>query len=54
MVAVASVNEAPLPKDFKAKQKELEQANSYRVDGELYDALKEKANIEDHRGKFGF
>jgi hypothetical protein len=54
MVAVASVNEAPLPKDFKAKQKEIEQANSYRVDGELYDALKEKANIEDHRGKFGF
>lgn len=54
MVAVASVNEAPLPKDFKAKQKEIEQSNSYRVDGELYDALKEKANIEDHRGKFGF
>ena len=25
------------------KQKEIEQANSYRVDGELYDALKEKA-----------
>ena len=54
IVAVASVNEAPLPKDFKAKQKEIEQSNSYRVDGELYDALKDKANIEDHRGKFGF
>ncbi len=54
MVAVASVNEAPLPKDFKAKQKEIEQSSSYRVDGELYDALKEKANIVDHRGKFGF
>lgn len=54
VVAVASVNEAPLPKDFKLKQKEIEQSNAYRVDGELYDALKEKANIEDHRGKFGF
>ena len=54
VVAVATVNEAPLPKDFKAKQKEIEQSSSYRVDGELYDALKEKANIVDHRGKFGF
>lgn len=54
VVSVAAVNEAPLPKDFKAKQKEIEQTSAYRVDGELYDALKEKADIEDHRGKFGF
>jgi hypothetical protein len=53
-VCVTSVNEMPLPKDFKAKQKEVEQANASRVDYELYEALKDKANIEDHRGKFDF
>ena len=54
MVCVTSVNETPLPKDFKAKQKEVEQAAASRVDYELYEALKDKANIEDHRGKFDF
>lgn len=54
VVCVTSVNEMPLPKDFKAKQKEVEQANASRVDYELYEALKDKANIEDHRGKFDF
>jgi len=54
MVCVTSVNEMPLPKDFKAKQKEVEQAAASRVDYELYEALKDKANIEDHRGKFDF
>ena len=54
VVSVTSVNELPLPKDLKAKQKEVEQANAYRVDGELYNALKDKADVEDHRGKFGF
>lgn len=54
VVAVASVNEGTLPKDFKNKQKEMEQMNVGRVDYEMYDAMKEKANIEDHRGKFDF
>lgn len=54
VVSVASVNEGTLPKDFKNKQKEVEQMTSGRVDYEMYDALKEKANIEDHRGKFDF
>jgi peptidyl-prolyl cis-trans isomerase D len=54
MVCVTGVNEMPLPKDFKAKQKEVEQAAASRVDYELYEALKDKANIEDHRGKFDF
>jgi peptidyl-prolyl cis-trans isomerase D len=52
VVNVATVNPAVLPKDFKGKQKEIEQASSTKVDYELYDVLKEKANIEDHRGKF--
>lgn len=54
VVSVASVNEGTLPKDFKNKQKEIEQMITGRVDYEMYDALKEKANIEDHRGKFDF
>lgn len=52
VVFINAVNEAALPKDFKGKQKELEQAANGRVDYEMYDALKEKAEIEDHRGKF--
>ncbi len=52
VVFVNAVNEAALPKDFKGKQKEMEQAASGRADYEMYDALKEKAEIEDHRGKF--
>lgn len=52
VVFINAVNEAALPKDFKGKQKELEQASNGRVDYEMYDALREKADIEDHRGKF--
>jgi len=54
IVSVSSVKDAVLPQDFKGKQKEIEQMNTGRVDYELFDALKEKANIEDHRGKFDF
>ncbi len=52
VVFINAVNEAALPRDFKGKQKEMEQAANGRVDYEMYDALREKANIEDHRGKF--
>lgn len=52
VVFINAVNEAALPKDFKGKQKEMEQAANGRVDYEMYDALREKADIEDHRGKF--
>jgi len=54
VVNVASVTEPVLPKDFKGKQQEIERMNNGRVDYEMFDALKEKANIEDHRGKFDF
>lgn len=54
VVSAVTVNENPLPKDFKIKQKEMEQMAGSRVDYDLYDALKEKADIEDHRGKFDF
>jgi len=52
VVFVNAVNEAALPKDFKGKQRELEQSSASRADYEMYDALREKADIEDHRGKF--
>lgn len=54
VVNVANVSEITVPKDLKSKQLELEQMNSGRVDYELYEALKDKANIEDHRAKFDF
>ena len=54
IVNVSAVNNGALPKDFKGKQKEMEQSSGGRVDYEMYDALKEKANIEDHRGKYDF
>jgi hypothetical protein len=54
VVAVSSVKDAVLPQDFKGKQQEIERTNGGRVDYELFDALKAKANIEDHRGKFDF
>ncbi|MES2565311.1 MAG: SurA N-terminal domain-containing protein [Bacteroidota bacterium] len=54
IVAAVNVTEAVLPKDFKGKQLEIERMNAGRVDYELFDALKEKAGIEDHRGKFDF
>lgn len=52
VVTVNAINEGPLPKDFKNKQKEMEQMNSYRVDNEIFSVLKEKAGVEDHRAKF--
>ncbi|MDF2449093.1 MAG: peptidylprolyl isomerase [Bacteroidota bacterium] len=54
VVNVSSVTEAVLPKEFKGKQVEIERMNNGRVDYELFDAIKEKAGIEDHRGKFDF
>lgn len=54
IVNVVSVTEAVLPADFKGKQQEIERMNNGRVDYEMFDALKEKAGIEDHRGKFDF
>ena len=54
VVNVTSVTETAAPTNLKAKQQELEQMSAGRVDYELFEALKDKANIEDHRGKFDF
>ncbi len=47
----ASTPGAPA-KEYKDHQRMLEQMYSYRADQEFYTALKEKANIENHTGRF--
>lgn len=52
VIKVNAVNAAPLPPDFSIVKKQQEEMLSYRADGEFYSALKEKANIENHVGRF--
>jgi peptidyl-prolyl cis-trans isomerase D len=54
VVNVSNVTEAVLPQDFKGKKQEMERMSAGRVDYEMFDAIKAKADIEDHRGKFDF
>jgi peptidyl-prolyl cis-trans isomerase D len=52
VVAVNSIDEGTAPADYKNQQKQSEQMLGGRVDYELFNALKEKANIEEHRSRF--
>ena len=52
VVVVDAVTEAPEVTDFTASKKTLSQQLSTRVDYEVYDALKENADIKDNRVKF--
>ena len=52
IVLVKSFKEAVETKDFSANLKQLTDQRKSRSDYELFNALKEKANIEDNRGKF--
>jgi peptidyl-prolyl cis-trans isomerase D len=52
IAAVASVDEGTPPADYKAIKAQTEQMLSGRSDYEVYNALRDKANIEDHRAKF--
>ena len=52
IVMVKSINEGVTTKDFSANIKQLADQRKSRSDYELFNALKEKANIEDNRGKF--
>lgn len=54
LVYVDAVNEAPALQDLKAQQATQTMQMQYRVDSELYEALKEKAEISEHLVKFGF
>ena len=52
MLAVTAVKQATSPTDFKNQQKTSEQTLSGRADYEVFNALKEKANIQDHKSRF--
>jgi len=54
VVYVESVKPVTAPKDYKEQQKTQMGAIQPRVDYEVYDALKENANISEHLVKFGY
>lgn len=54
VVYVESIIPAPEMKDYKAPQKSQMQNIQPRVDYEVYNALKENANIVEHLTKFGY
>ena len=52
VVSTEAIKESPAPKDYSALKKQLESQLQPRVDFEVYNALKELAEIEDNRSKF--
>ena len=52
VVSTESIKESPAPKDYTALKKQLESQLQPRADFEVYNALKELAEIEDNRAKF--
>ncbi|MCX6291408.1 MAG: peptidylprolyl isomerase [Bacteroidetes bacterium] len=52
MIMVKSFTEPPAAKDYEANRKQLVDQRKSRSEYEVFNALKEKANIEDNRGKF--
>lgn len=52
VVAVDKITEPAATKDYSANQKQLADQRKQRSEYELFNALKEKANVEDNRGKF--
>ena len=52
MIQIVSFKEATLPKDFKEQQKQMAQQLQGRSQYEVFNALREKANITDNRGRF--
>lgn len=52
VVSTEAIKESPAPKDYSALKKQLESQLQPRVDFEVYNALKELAEIEDNRVKF--
>jgi peptidylprolyl isomerase/peptidyl-prolyl cis-trans isomerase D len=52
VVAVATIDEGEPATDYKQIKMQTEQMLSGRADYEVYNALREKAGIEDHRARF--
>jgi len=52
VVVVDLINEPPAPTDLAFAQKQVADGRKQRSDYEVFNALKEKANVVDNRGKF--
>jgi peptidyl-prolyl cis-trans isomerase D len=52
VVRVESITEQPLPKDFKAEKEQLLASFKQRAGYEIYNVLKDKAEIQDNRIRF--
>jgi peptidyl-prolyl cis-trans isomerase D len=52
VVLVSNFNEPTLPKEFKESANQLKMQLQGRAQYEVENALKEKADIADHRGRF--
>ena len=52
VVSTEAIKESPAPKDYSALKKQLESQLQPRADFEVFNALKELAEIEDNRAKF--
>jgi peptidyl-prolyl cis-trans isomerase D len=52
VVVIKSIKEPPANADVSANKKQVAEQRKGRADYEVFNALKEKANVEDNRGKF--
>ncbi|MGZ3884978.1 MAG: SurA N-terminal domain-containing protein [Bacteroidia bacterium] len=52
VVNVSAINSPPDPADYKNVKMQTEQGLAGRADYEVFNALKDKANIEDHKSRF--
>jgi peptidyl-prolyl cis-trans isomerase D len=52
VVQVNEIVQAPAAKDYKANQTQVQGAIKQRVDYELFEALKDKADVQDNRARF--
>jgi len=52
VIVVDLVNEPPAPTDLAQNQKQVADGRKQRSDYEVFNALKEKANVVDNRGRF--
>ncbi|MBA2612765.1 MAG: SurA N-terminal domain-containing protein [Bacteroidetes bacterium] len=51
VLSVSSIAETPVPADLKMQKMQMDQATGGRADYEVFNALKEIANIEDHKSR---
>ena len=49
---VSEITAPPAAKDYLANQTQVQTSIKQRVDYELFEALKEKADVQDNRAKF--